>query len=295
MDNQGQVTENNANQSDVQLNGEISQKIEYLTTLQTAIADKHDLKAYELLDTTRFGKLIKKTRTSTRPTGLEKLVDDLHPELSHYLSHHLIDYLGKTYPFFYYDEYKLGEFQIYFGNWWNRRQFGTLDVLNIAFKFDEDEFDKLKTGFELETENKRYNSSRIEEISASNTDLQKLIDDQTNRDQRKEQLRAQLKENGQKSTLPWDSGKVKDERQVIIDQLSTLADEDEAALDANNTIKENDEQILALSKEDTIINYEMQSIKKTFEDFSRFNQRNQSLYTDYLNSLVGEARVNADD
>ncbi|WP_252903789.1 hypothetical protein [Secundilactobacillus oryzae] len=66
-------------------------------------------------------------------------------------------------------------------------------------------------------------------------------------------------------------------------------------MEANNTIKDNDDLILSLSKEDTIINYEMQSIKKTFEDFSRFNQRNQSLYTDYLNSLVGEARVKTDD
>ncbi len=39
---------------------------------------------------------------------------------------------------------------------------------------------------------------------------------QGERDQRKELLRSQLKENGQKSTLPWDSGKVKEERQVLL-------------------------------------------------------------------------------
>lgn len=295
MDNQGQTSEAEQNQLDVQLNGAITEKIDYLTSLQKAIQEKHDLKVYELIDAPRFNKLIKKTNLKPNATALETLVDDLHAQISHYLSHHLIDYLGKTYPFFYYDEVSLGQFKIYFGNWWDRRQFGSLDVINIAFNFDEDEFAKLRTGFELEAEGKRYNSDKIAEISGQSTELQKLMTQQGERDQRKELLRSQLKENGQKSTLPWDSGKVKEERQVIIDQLSELADQDEAALEANNTIKDNDDLILSLSKEDTIINYEMQSIKKTFEDFSRFNQRNQSLYTDYLNSLVGEARVKTDD
>ena len=95
--------------------------------------------------------------------------------------------------------------------------------------------------------------------------------------------------------MPWDSGKLKEERQAIIDQLTKLADEDERALNAHKTIKENDDRILVLSKEDTILNYEKQSIRDAFDDFEHFEAHNASLYADYINSLIGKSEVTIDD
>ena len=278
-----------------QLDMTIAQKIAYLQKLQQALHDGDDRQIYELMDPIRYARDVKKSRTTDQSADLSMLISDVHADLSHYLSGKLIDYLGQTYPFFYYDEINNGTFKIYFGNWWDRRLFGELDVLNVAFKFAEEEYDKLRQTFELAPAHKRFNSDNIDAVTAENAKLQRLIDDQSERDNQKDTLRQQLKGLGSKSTLPWDSGKVKEERQTIVDKLSELADQDEAAMNANKTIKENDEKILSLSKEDTILNYEKQSIQKTFEDFTHFESHNDTLYTDYLTSLIGKGRVNAND
>ncbi|MGO3118555.1 MAG: exonuclease SbcC, partial [Levilactobacillus brevis] len=207
----------------------------------------------------------------------------------------LIDYLGHIYPFFYYEEYTTGLFHIYFGNWWDRRLFGDLDVINVQFQFDETEYQKLRDSFALEAQNQRLNTAKIESISAQSEELQQLVNAQTQRDNQKAELREQLKENSSKSSMPWDSGKLKEERQAIIDQLTKLADEDERALNAHKTIKENDDRILVLSKEDTILNYEKQSIRDAFDDFEHFEAHNASLYADYINSLIGKSEVTIDD
>lgn len=267
----------------------IANKLDYLSTLQAAVQHGDDRKVYELLDQVRYYQEVKKTRSTQAVNHLAELVDNIHPEISHYLSDKLIDYLGHIYPFFYYEEYTTGLFHIYFGNWWDRRLFGDLDVINVQFKFDEKEYQKLKDSFALEAHGQRLNTAQIESISGQSEQLQRLVDAQTTRDNQKAELREQLKENSSKSSMPWDSGKLKDERQNIIDQLTKLADEDEQALNAHKTIKENDDKILVLSKEDTILNYEKQSIRDAFDDFEHFEAHNASLYADYLNSLLGKS------
>lgn len=292
MENQ----EQQASAADV-LTQAIANKLDYLSTLQAAVQHGDDRQVYELLDQVRYHKEVKKTRATKTVNHLAELVDNIHPQISHYLSDQLIDYLGHIYPFFYYDEYTTGLFHIYFGNWWDRRLFGDLDVINVKFEFDQTEYQKLQQSFNLESQHQRLNTAQIEKISAQSEDLQKLMDAQPVRDNQKTKLREQLKENSQKSSLPWDSGKLKDERQGIIDQLTQLADQDEKALNAHKLIKKNDDQILVLSKEDTILNYEKQSIRDAFDDFEHFEAHNQSLYADYLNSLIGksEGGVKADD
>lgn len=275
----------------------IANKLEYLSSLQAAVQHGDDRKVYELLNQVRYYQEVKKTRSTRAVNHLAELVDNIHPQISHYLSDNLIDYLGHIYPFFYYEEYTTGLFHIYFGNWWDRRLFGDLDVINVKFEFDDKEYQKLKDSFALEAQGQRLNTARIESISSQSEQLQNLVNAQTTRDNQKADLREQLKENSSKSSMPWDSGKLKEERQDIIDQLTKLADEDEKALNAHKTIKENDDKILVLSKEDTILNYEKQSIRDAFDDFEHFEAHNASLYADYLNSLLGksEGGVTVDD
>ncbi|WP_407887697.1 exonuclease SbcC [Levilactobacillus sp. N40-8-2] len=292
MENQ----EQQANAADA-LTQVIAGKLDYLSTMQAAVQHGDDRKIYELLDQVRYYQEVKKTRANRSVDHLAELVDNIHPQISHYLSDNLIDYLGHIYPFFYYEEFTTGMFHIYFGNWWDRRLFGDLDVINVRFEFDKTEYQKLRDSFGLEGQGQRLNTSKIEAVSAESEKLQKLVDAQTSRDNEKTTLRDQLKENSGKSSMPWESGKVKGERQDIIDQLTKLADEDEKALNAHKLIKENDDKILVLSKEDTILNYEKQGIRDAFDDFEHFEAHNASLYADYLNSLLGksEGEVTVDD
>ena len=158
------------------INQAIKQKVDYLDVLRKAITDHADEKIYALLDQRRYAAEIMHREEQMNDTGVMGLVDDLTDQLSNYLSTKLIKYLSKTYPFFYYEEYQTGHYRIYFGNWWDRRQFGELDVLNIRFVFDQGEYQKLAESFELNRDGKRYNGAKIDKLSKENDRMQGLID-----------------------------------------------------------------------------------------------------------------------
>ena len=264
----------------------VATKVKYLQELNQAVAAHHDREIYRLLDNRRYAKEIEHREQQPNDEGVMSLVDDLADQLSNYLSVKLIKYLGQAYPFFYYEEYQTGHYRIYFGNWWDRRQFGELDVLNVRFSFDQAEYEKLAKSFELARKNKRYNSDRIEKISEQNDHLQALIDNQAAREQRRQSIETQLEEVNSRSSI-FESSKNKETRQELVDQLQKIEDEEQEARTANKTIRENDQVVLSLSKENTILSYEQKSIVDTFGSFEDFELANRNLYADYLASLAG--------
>lgn len=276
----------------------VATKVKYLQELNQAVAAHHDREIYRLLDNRRYAKEIEHREQQPNDEGVMSLVDDLADQLSNYLSVKLIKYLGQAYPFFYYEEYQTGHYRIYFGNWWDRRQFGDLDVLNVRFSFDQAEYEKLAKSFELARKNKRYNSDRIEKISEQNDHLQALIDNQAAREQRRQSIETQLEEVNSRSSI-FESSKNKETRQELVDQLQKIEDEEQEARTANKTIRENDQVVLSLSKENTILSYEQKSIVDTFGSFEDFELANRNLYADYLASLAGgkqeEKQVSADE
>lgn len=276
----------------------VATKVKYLQELNQAVAAHHDREIYRLLDNRRYAKEIEHQEQQPNDEGVMSLVDDLADQLSNYLSVKLIKYLGQAYPFFYYEEYQIGHYRIYFGNWWDRRQFGELDVLNVRFSFDQAEYEKLAKSFELARKNKRYNSDRIEKISEQNDHLQALIDNQAAREQRRQSIETQLEEVNSRSSI-FESSKNKETRQKLVDQLQKIEDEEQEARTANKTIRENDQVVLSLSKENTILSYEQKSIVDTFGSFEDFELANRNLYADYLASLAGgkqeEKQVSADE
>ncbi len=278
-------------QNESLLSSALSDKIQYLKNLDDAINGGDDLRVYQLMDPNRYASELTPEATGESATDNFGLASDLTAELSHHLSNKLIDYLGITYPFFYYHEYELGKFHIYFGNWWDHRLFGELDPINVAFNFNDEEYQKLTQSFQLEAENRRVNDTKMKELGEANERITKLIGEQDQRDQRKEELRQQLKENAEKSPMPWESGKVKDERQRLNDELLQLTQIDEEASSGRSTIKDNENKILALSKEETIYSLEKQNIRATFGSFDNFNQSNQNLYVKYLQNLTKESQV----
>ena len=143
-----------------EIKGRIETKVKYLQELDQAIDQHRDRDVYRLLDNQRYAKEIEHREQQPNDEGVMSLVDDLADQLSSYLSVNLIKYLGKTYPFFYYEEYQTGHYRIYFGNWWDRRRFGELDVLNVRFSFDQTEYEMLNKSFALARKNKRYKIGR---------------------------------------------------------------------------------------------------------------------------------------
>ena len=276
------------------INQQIITKIKYLRQFNDAISNHRDREIYQLLDNQRYAKEIEHREQQPNDKGVMNLVDDLADQLSNYLSVNLIKYLGKTYPFFYYEEYQMGHYRIYFGNWWDRRQFGELDVLNVRFSFDQTEYDKLQTAFELSRDNKRYNSERINKISSENDRLQDLIDHQQEREEKRNELQEQLKDVSSRSGI-WESSRNKESRQEIVDQLQKLEEQEKEARTAVQTIKDNERVVLSLSKENTILSYEQKSIIDTFGSFEDFELANRNLYANYLASLNGENGKQVDD
>ena len=148
-----------------ELSNSLISKIEYLKVLNDAIDEQDDRLVYQLIDGQRYSKEILKAKHSVADIENESLILDVHDKISAFLSKKLITYLREMYPFFYFEEIGVGRFQFYFGNWWGRRLFGELDVLNVEFKFNAEEYEKLSRAFELEVENKRYNTDEINKIS----------------------------------------------------------------------------------------------------------------------------------
>lgn len=270
------------------INGQIATKIDYLQQLQNAIADHDDCQVYQLLDNQRYAAEIEHREQQPNDSRVMNLVDNLADQLSNYLSSNLIEYLGKAYPFFYYEEYQTGHYRVYFGNWWDRRQFGELDVLNIRFIFNQEEYDKLAQAFKLSQAGKRYNSKRIGELSKENERLQSLIDDATTREQRRAELQEELKDITARSGI-FESSRNRESRESIVEEIAHLEDLDQEARTAAENIKQNERTVLDLSKENTILSYEQKSINDVFGSFEDFELANRSLYANYLASLSGGA------
>ncbi len=270
-------------------------KSHYLDTLHRALEKQDDRLVYQLVNSEKYASEVQQARHTSADTGNEALVEDLHDKISAFLSEKLISFLREKYPFFYFEETGEGRYQFFFGNWWGRRFFGTLNVLNVEFDFDEDEYHKLARTFELEAEKKRLNSDRIDQISVQNDQLQELIDSQEQRDQQKHELRARIKDLSAEKVMPWEANRQKEEKQRLIGRLTKLTEIDEKANNSYQEIRKNENRILELSKEDTLLSYEKQSIVAKFGSFEKFEEQNSVLYRDYITHLIttrGQVNVN---
>ncbi|AEV95355.1 hypothetical protein [Pediococcus claussenii] len=268
----------------------LENKDNYIVDLAKAISEHDDLTVYQMLNPVRYRDEISPSFDLKYGDNPFDLVKDQRIELSAFLSENFIKYLIETFPFFYYREVSKGEFAVFLGNWWDRRLFGKLDVLNTDFIFDQTELAKLKQTFELAEDEKTYNIEKINALTTENDALQKIIDGREERDEKRKKLRAQQAELSEKGGL-FESNKVKEDRENLQKQLSELASQDEGAKDAPRKITENEQKILELSKEDTILSYERNAVLLKFKNFGDFSNHVDSLYVDYMSSLIGNSGV----
>lgn len=267
------------------LQQKLQMKLDYLTSIQSAVVAGDDRQVYELLDSQKYDLKIRQKSEAETNRPLSVLVDDMKDELSHHLGQKLINYLSEKFPFFYYEETKLGVFQLYFGNWWDRRHFGILDTLSVKFIFNDDEYEKLVKAVELSARGQRYNAQVIEDTTRANETLQKIVDEQNQRDAERTQLLAQLSASEERGGLFGNRGQ-SEQREVLKERLKHLDSADAKAQTVPALIAENNTQILNYSKEDTILIYEQRAITDTFGTFEAFQQAVGNLYEEYVGSLA---------
>ena len=269
------------------LNGKLQAKLNYIGDIQTAVVEGNDRRVYELLDSQKYNMQIRQAPQAESNRVLSVLVDDMQDELSHHLGQKLIAYLSEKFPFFYYEESQLGVFQLFFGNWWDRRHFGILDPLSVKFIFNDEEYEKLARAVELAESGQRFNAQVIEDTTRANEALQKVVNDQNARDAERTQLMAQLAATEERSGL-FNKSAQAEQREVLRARLAQLDAADAKAATVPDLIAENNAQILNYSKEDTILIYEQRAINDAFGSFADFQNAVGSLYVDYVSSLVAE-------
>lgn len=269
--------------NDTKLTKALTTKIAYLTNLQKSLSKHNDLWIYKLLNISKYYRVIKK-RSYEDKDNCPALVVDLLPQLRHYLSHRLIKYLKKNYPFFYYREDHLGHYQVYFGDWWGHKCFGNLDVVNVKFNFNSSEYQKLQHAFN--GPNSKANFHKIVKIKKQNDQLNRLIKTQAKRTNSESELKSDLKVSKSQAKLPWNIKRIENEQDLMTKKLKKLNQFDKKANDARGQIQHNQQRILEISKEYTVINFEMQSIKKYFGSLTKFDKNNKRLYYNYLSFLI---------
>lgn len=269
---------------------QLKNKDQYINELAEAIDQHNDLRIYQLLGPLRYRDEINDAFNLEFGEYPFELVKDQRQDLAHFLSDNLIDYLIKQFPFFYYREVEKGQFTVFFGNWWDRREVGTLDALNVEYQLDEEKLEKLEKALNVDEPDKTLNSEQITSLSAENVELQKAVSSQKDREEKQKNLMEQQNSLADKGGL-FESNKIKEERQQIKEELEKLAQEDEQAAKAPEKIRENQKQILALSKEDTTLGLEMDALKKSFTSFKEFRETTDNLYRNYISSLLDEGQV----
>ena len=242
-----------------QFSNALEAKLQYISDVQQAINEDNDRKLFQLLDSKKYSTIIKEQIDVTDNQRDFRMIDDLMEALSHHLSQRLIQYLSERFPFFYYEEDTRGVYQLYFGNWWDRRHFGLLDPITVTFIFDE-------------------------KTTKANEKLQKIVDKQDERDQERDQFQKELEKIGEKPGM-FESQENKARREFLKQRLSEIRSMDEKAWEVPKLIAENNDLILNYSKEDTILIYEQRAINDQFGNFENFKVAVKDLYRDYVKQL----------
>lgn len=268
----------------VQFMNALEAKLQYISDVKQAINEDNDRKLFQLLDRKKYLNKIEEQLDAPDNQRDFRMIDDLMESLSHHLAQRLIQYLSEKFPFFYYEEDTRGVYQLYFGNWWDRRHFGLLDPITVNFIFDEDEYEMLSRAVELAEEGRRYHTNVIEDTTKSNEELQKIVDSQNDRDQERAHLQSELEKMGEKPGM-FESQENKARREFLKQRLAEIRNADEKALEVPKLIADNNAIILNYSKEDTILIYEQRAINDQFGNFEKFKMAVQTLYHDYVAQL----------
>lgn len=145
----------------------IDSKVTYLLTMKKAIADHDDALIYELLDSARYNEQVRQWPHADPNNFLSSMTETFQPDLAAFLSAKLIDFIHENFPFLIFKEIKTGVFEIVFGTWPSARTFGLLDIIRIAFIFNDSEMNQLKA-FMDDPQTSKEQNLQITELHQAN-------------------------------------------------------------------------------------------------------------------------------
>lgn len=267
-----------------ELQGDLQKKQAFLTKFEEAIMAGDDRQILEMIDARRYNMTVHDAAGADNNRVLAALVDDLRPKISHHVAKNLIAYLSEKFPFFFYEETEVGVFHLFFGDWWDRREFGVLDPFSVTFIFNKAAFELLKQSVELSKTEETVHATERAEIERLLTGMRETVAGQPDRDKERAELEEKKTELENKKGLFKRNGDELAELQVKLDALDAT---DKKAADLPMLIAKNEEQLLALEKEESVLAYEQHAIEETFGDFETFAAKAESLYADYVKSLAG--------
>ena len=248
-----------------ELQGDLQKKQAFLTKFEEAIMAGDDRQIFEMIDARRYNMTVHDAAGADNNRVLAALVDDLRPKISHHVAKNLIAYLSEKFPFFFYEETEVGVFHLFFGDWWDR-------------------FELLKQSVELSKTEETVHATERAEIERLLTGMRETVAGQPDRDKERAELEEKKTELENKKGLFKRNGDELAELQVKLDALDAT---DKKAADLPMLIAKNEEQLLALEKEESVLAYEQHAIEETFGDFETFAAKAESLYADYVKSLAG--------
>jgi hypothetical protein len=270
------------------INDELSQDMQakqaYLAQVENAVLTGDDREIYELFDRQRYGMEVRHEENAVSNRTFALLIDDMRPKLNHHLSKNLVAYLADKFPFLFFEETELGSFKVFYGDWWDRREFGRLDPITVSLILDPEEYQKLDASVKLQAEDKTLHADEIAELRAANESMQKVLDGQAERDAERATFDQVMQETEKKGL--FGGGKNADARQEAQDGLARLNAADEKAQEIPTLIAENQQMILDFEKEETILDYEQRAAEEVFGDFDTFIQNVGRLYADYVTFLA---------
>ncbi|MDR0899861.1 MAG: hypothetical protein LBM27_05850 [Lactobacillaceae bacterium] len=196
------------------LNTKITNKIDYLKTVLDAINSKNYLQVYEMIDSSRFNRIVRGYQYADSNASMANLTANIQPELAQFLAPKLFEYLRVNFPFFNYKEVKLGVYEIVFGQWPAARTIGILDTIRVEFIFDQVALEKLRSNFEDGEDT--LNKLQIDELKQANVALHKNADTPSN-----EEI---LKNNDQIIILEKENVLLDLERNSILETYSDFQD-----------------------------------------------------------------------
>lgn len=273
------------------LQGQLSIKIDYLSQVQQAIQNEKLAPLYRLLDKQRYDDVTQSDQADDAQENLAFLVQDNRASIAQFLAPDLLAYIKSYYPFFelYPLDSELVTYSVFIGDWWNHRQIGVLDIINVRFDLNEEAIDKLRRTSQLEHDQSIYDTD-IDEINKIMVGLSEFLDDAT---KRQLEIRViddqieQLHEDKKGFFVNRADQKTRDELQKKRQLL--LASEKRVPA-VEEKLKEHQHELLELEKESTLLDLELKVVLEKFTDYATFEQTLHDIYRAYIANLLGKEK-----
>lgn len=268
-----------------ELVNQLDKKILYLKQLQLAINSNESLQVYQLLDSKRYEEVVLKNNNSIIDKQETLLISDIKQDIASYLAPEFLQFLMNKFDYLTYEAVadEPESYLIYIGDWWQHRQLGTLNILSATVTLDNDLISELIATAEL-PKGETLNRQKISEVTQIITGLKTFLSDDTKRSLELKIIEDQLEEiKVNKSGL---FGRInKTTQEELIKKRDLLTATQTRVPEVQRKLIDQQEERLALEKEDTLRHLELQAVLKQYDDITDFTEQLDNIYVMYMTYL----------